>query len=66
MMKKKNHMQETRATKLTCNQCVAIFKRNVNMLVEQRFAIKFYMRLKKNTAETILLLQEAFGNEVLG
>ncbi len=29
-------------------------------------AIKFCVCLKKNTVETILLLREAYGNEVLG
>ncbi len=36
------------------------------METEQRYAIKFCVHLKKNTVETILLLQEAIGNRVLG
>ncbi len=49
-----------RATKLT------VATSNMDILVEERYAIKFCRRLKKNTVETILLLQEAFGKEVLG
>ncbi len=37
----------------------------MDTLEEQNYAIKLYVQLKKNTGETILLLQEAFGNEVL-
>ncbi len=36
------------------------------VLKVQHYAIKFCVHLKKNTEETILLLQKAFGNEVLG
>ncbi len=38
----------------------------MDMLGEQCYAIKFCVRLKKNTVETILWWQEASGNEVLG
>ncbi len=49
-------MQETRATKLTCNQqCVTVFNSNMDVLAEQRYANKFCLHLKENTAETILL-----------
>ncbi len=38
----------------------------MNVSAEQRYTIKFCMGLKENTVETILLLQEAFGNKVSG
>ncbi len=38
----------------------------MDMLAEQHYAIKFCVHLKKNTMETILLLQDVFGNEILG
>ncbi len=53
-------------SKPVTRQCVPIFNSNTDLSVEQCYAIKFCMLLKKNTVETILLLQVAFGNEVLG
>ncbi len=38
----------------------------MDMSVGQHYVIKFCMHLKKNTVKIISLLQEAFGNEVLG
>ncbi len=38
----------------------------MDVLVEQHYVIKFCVPLEKNTVETILLLQEAFLNNVLG
>ncbi len=38
----------------------------MDVLAKQHYVIKFCVRLKKNTVETILLLQAAFGNKVLG
>ncbi len=65
--KKKEHMQELRATKLICNLTACpYFQQLPGHGAEQHYAIKLCVRLKKNTAETILLRQEAFGNEVLG
>ncbi len=38
----------------------------MDVSVKQYYAIKLCVFSKKHTEETILLLQEAFGNEVLG
>ncbi len=60
-------MQEMRDTKLTNNQTVCPhFQQHMDVLEEQHYTIKFCVCLKKNTVEAILLLQEGFGNEVLG
>ncbi len=47
-------------------QSVPVFNSNMDVLVEQHYVIKFCVHFKKNIMETILFLQEAFRNEVLG
>ncbi len=55
-----------RANDENTGQCLAIWVWKMNISVEQQYAIKFYVLLKKMATETTTLLQEAFGAEVFG
>ncbi len=47
-------------------QCVTVQVRKMDVSIEQRYAIKFSVRLKKITLETVALLHEVFNAEILG
>ncbi len=57
---------ESHRVKPLTRQCVPIFISSMDVSMEQCCVIKFCVHLKKNPAETILLLQGAFGEQDFG
>ena len=50
---------------MLCFSDPAIFKTDMTDFKEQRICIKFCFNIKKNTAETHRVLQEAFGDNAI-
>ncbi len=51
---------------LVYHQCVTEYSEKMEVSAEQRYTIKFCVRLKKTMSETTALLKETFGKEMLG
>ncbi len=63
----KKDAQETRATKLTCNQTLCPYFQHQHGHVDGTTLCDEILRaFKEKSVETIFLLQEMFGNEVFG
>jgi hypothetical protein len=49
-----------------CNMCTSHSRFTEDECLEQRYCVKFCLKLRDTEAETIHTIQQAFGNDAMG